>query len=105
MFSNDALGFQYCMNVWCTANYPLCVCSTSLMKTLYEKDKLPIMSIFFFSKSVFYLFGELSAIFIQFEILVCKLFQFESQICSLGQEFKKVGQFQITCTKHTTITL
>ena len=44
-------------------------CSTSLLKTL-------IRSNFSFSHSVFYLFGEFSAIFLQSEIVVCKLFQF-----------------------------
>ena len=34
------------------------------------------MSNFSFDDSVFYLFGELSAIFIKFEIVVCKLFEF-----------------------------
>ena len=45
------------------------VCSKSLLKTLWEKSKL------FFSLSVFYPLGELSAIF-KFKIVVCKLFQF-----------------------------
>ena len=52
--------------------------STSLLKTLWEKEKLLITSNFSFSHSVFYLFGELSAIFITSEIVVCKLFQFGS---------------------------
>ena len=52
------------------------VCSTILLKTLLEKEKLLIMSNFSFSKSVFYHVGELSAIFIRFDIVVCKLFQF-----------------------------
>ena len=52
------------------------VCSTSLLKTLWEKEKLLVTSNFSFSHSVFYLFGKLSAIFIEFEIVVCKLFQF-----------------------------
>ena len=52
------------------------VCSTSLLKTLWEKDKLLVTSNFSFSHRVFYLFGKLSAIFIEFEIVVCKLFQF-----------------------------
>ena len=52
------------------------VCSTSLLKTLREKEKLLVTSNFSFSHSVFYPFGELSAIFIQLEIVVCKLFQF-----------------------------
>ena len=46
------------------------------LKTLWEKDKLFDTSYFSFFHSVFYLFGELSAIFIKFEIVVCKLFQF-----------------------------
>ena len=50
------------------------VCSTRLLKTLWEKEKLLIPSNFSLSHSVFYLFEELSAIFIRFEIVVCKLF-------------------------------
>ena len=53
------------------------VYSTSLSKTLWEKEKLLVTSNFFFSHGVFYPFGKLSAIFINFEIVVCKLFQFE----------------------------
>ena len=34
-----------------------CVCSTSLLKTLWEKEKLLVMSNFSFSHSVFYPFG------------------------------------------------
>ena len=52
------------------------VCSTSLLKTLWEKEKLPVMSNFSFFRSVFYQLQELFAIFIEFEITVCKLFQF-----------------------------
>ena len=52
------------------------VCSTSLLKTLWKKEKLLIMSNFSFSHGVFYPFGELSAIFIKFKIVGCKLFQF-----------------------------
>ena len=48
----------------------LCVCSTSLLKTLWEKEKLLVTSNFSFSRSVFYLFGELSAIFMKLEIVV-----------------------------------
>ena len=61
------------------ANKPwfLRVCSTNHLKTLGEKEKLLVTSIFSFSHSVFYPFEELSAIFIKFEIVVCKLFQFE----------------------------
>ena len=42
----------------------------------WEKEKLLVTSNFSFSHSVFYSFGEISAIFIKFKIVVCKLFQF-----------------------------
>ena len=51
------------------------ICSTCPLKTLGEKERLLIRSNFSFSHSVFYLFGELFAIFIKFEIDVCKVFQ------------------------------
>ena len=51
------------------------VCSTSLLKTLWEKEKSLVTSNFSFSHSV-YLFGELSTILIKFEIVICKPFQF-----------------------------
>ena len=54
----------------------LCVCSTSVLTTLWEKEKLLVTSNFSFSHSVFYPFEALSAIFIKFEIVVCNLFQF-----------------------------
>ena len=52
------------------------VCSISLLKTLWEKEKLLVTSNFSFFHSVFYPFDELSSIFIKFEIFVCKFFQF-----------------------------
>ena len=52
------------------------VCSTSLLKTLWEKEKLLVMRYFSFSHSVFYPFEDLSAVFFKFEIVICKLFQF-----------------------------
>ena len=52
------------------------VCSRSLLKTLWEKEKLLVTSIFSFSHTVFYPFGGLSTIFIKYDIVVCKLFQF-----------------------------
>ena len=54
----------------------LCVCNTSLLKTLWEKEKCLVRSNFSFSHSVFYPFGEHSVIFITFEIVVCKFFKF-----------------------------
>ena len=75
--------FHRCINSsFCLINpFPskpwfLCVCSMSLLKTLWEKEKLLIMSNFSFSHSVFYPSRELCTIFIKFEIVVCKPFEF-----------------------------
>ena len=62
-----------------------------------EKEKLLVTSNFSLFHSVFYLFGELSAIFIKFKIVVCKLFQFEaSEICYLGKGKKDFGKMLVT---------
>ena len=53
------------------------VSGKSLLKTLWEKEKLLVTSNFSFSHSVFYPFGKLSSIFINFKIVVCKVLQFE----------------------------
>ena len=50
------------------------VCSTNLLKTVLEKEKLLVTSNFPFSHIVIYPFGELFAIVISFETVVCKLF-------------------------------
>ena len=52
------------------------VCSASLLKTLWEKEKLLVTSNFSFFHGVFFPVRELSAIFIEFIIVVCKLYQF-----------------------------
>ena len=52
------------------------VCSKSLLKGLWEKEKLLVMSNFSFSHSVFYIFRELFAIVIEFQIVVIEQFQF-----------------------------
>ena len=65
-----------CLNPFPNKPWFLRVCNTSPLKTPWEKEKLLVTSNFSFSHRVFYLFGELSAIFIKFEIVVCKLFQF-----------------------------
>ena len=52
------------------------VCSTNILKTLREKEKLIVTSNFSFSHNVFYPFEELSATFIRSKIVVFKLFQF-----------------------------
>ena len=50
--------------------------STSLLKTLREKEKLLVTSNFSFSHSVFYHFVELSSIFIKVKIVLYKLIEF-----------------------------
>ena len=67
-----------CLTLSQTSPGFLRVCSTSLLKTLSEKEKLLVMSNFSFSHGVFYPFGELSAIFIKFKFVACKRFQFGS---------------------------
>ena len=52
----------------------LLVCSTNILKTLREKEKLLVSNNFSFSHSVFYPFAELNTIFIKFKTVVCKLF-------------------------------
>ena len=52
------------------------VCTSSLLETLWEKEKLLVTSNFSFSHIVFYRCRELSDIFIKFKIVVCKPFQF-----------------------------
>ena len=52
------------------------VCNTSLLKTLWNKEKLLVMNNFSFSHSFFYPFEKLSIIFIKSQIVICNLFQF-----------------------------
>ena len=65
----------YCFNPFPNKPLFLRVCSTGLLKTRWEKEKLLITSNFSSSHSVFYLFGERSTIFIQFEIIIRKLWK------------------------------
>ena len=69
--SSSANSFSF--NPFPNKPWFLRVCSTSLLKTLWEKEKLLIASNFSFSHSVFYPFRELSAIFAKLEIVLCKL--------------------------------
>ena len=46
------------------------------MHATFEKEKLLVTSNFSFSHSIFSTFRELSAIFIEFEIVICNLFEF-----------------------------
>ena len=65
------------------------VCSTSLLKTLWEKEKLLVTSNFSFSQSVFCHFRKLSTIFINFKIVIWKLIQFgRVQNLSFGKVLK-----------------
>ena len=52
--------------------------ATSLLKTLWKKEKLLVMSNFSFSHNVLYPFAEVSVIFIECELFVCKPFQFRN---------------------------
>ena len=65
---------QRCFIPFLNKPWFLRICSTNLFKTLWEKEKLLVMSNFSFSHSAFYQFGELS--FVKFKIVVCKLFQY-----------------------------
>ena len=63
----------------------MCVQFESLENTVGKGEILLITSNFSYSQNVFYVSGELSPIFIKFEIVNFKLFQFwMSQICRLG---------------------
>ena len=68
--------FDMTFNLLPNKPWLLRVCSTSLLKTPRENEKLLVTSNFSFSPSVFYPFGEPSAIFNKLEIVVCKLIQF-----------------------------
>ena len=70
-----AVMMQFFLNPFPNNPWFLSVCSTSLLKKLWDKKKLLGKSNFFFSHSVFYPFRELS-ISVKFEIVICKLFQF-----------------------------
>ena len=74
--SNFPWSWTRVINSFADKPWFLRVCNTSLWKTLWEKEKLLVKFNFSFSHSVFYPFAELSAIFIKFEIVICKLFQF-----------------------------
>ena len=67
---------EFLINSFPNKPWFLCVCSTSHLKTLREKEKLLVTSNFSFSHSVLHPFRELSAIFVKLKIVVYKLFQF-----------------------------
>ena len=61
------------------------VCSTNLLKTLWEKDKLLVAINFSFSRGVFYPFVELSAIVIKLKMSATSFSLEESSICRFGK--------------------
>ena len=64
----------------------LCDCSISLLKTLWEKEKLLVTRNFSFSHIVFYLFGKLSVILPNLKLSSADSFCLEqSKICRLGK--------------------
>ena len=71
-FENTVGKEEIALNPFPNKPWFLCVLNSSLLKTLWEKEQLLVTSNFSFSHSFFYPFGELSAIFIKFEIVVCK---------------------------------
>ena len=73
-----------------TKSWFLCVCSTSLLKTLWEKEKLLVTSSF-----PQWMFFTLSTVCIKFEIFVCKLRVWKSQNVSFGKgltTYQKIGE-------------
>ena len=87
--------FHHLKNINPFPNKPwfLHVCLTNLLKTLWEKEKLLVTSNFSFDHSVFYLFRELSTIFIKFDIFVCIFFQ-------VWKSLKFVVQERVECVMH-----
>ena len=69
IYTCPSLCFNPCPN----KPWFLHVCSRTLLKTVWEKEKLLLTSNFSFSHHVFYPLGELSAILIKHKIVVCKM--------------------------------
>ena len=86
---------RFALNPFPNKPWFLRVCSTCILKTLWEKEKLLVTSNFSFSYSVFYPLGELSAIFIKFKIVVRKLFQFRRVKMSFWKGLKVDGGTKI----------
>ena len=72
---------------------------SSCLKTLWEKEKLLVMSNCSFSHSIFYPFRELSGNFIKLKIVVYKLVQF-GRVQDLSFR-KNVNTYQTTVTFHS----
>ena len=84
----------------------LYVCSTSRLKTLWEKEELLIMSNSSFPPSVFYPFGVHAVTFIKYETVVCTLFGvWKSKkfvIWETVNYMNKTVSFNFYCNKYST---
>ena len=69
----------------------LWIYSTSLLKTLWEKEKMLVTSIFSFSHSVFYSIRKINHHFSNIQLVVCKCFQFGHVRNSVVWERVKFG--------------
>ena len=85
-YPSNGKSYHLILNPFPNMPWFLCVCSTSLLKTLWKKEKLLVTSNFSFSHSVFYPLEEPFSIFVKFEIVKCKLLSLEeSKIYRLGK--------------------
>ena len=85
----------YVLNPFPNKPWFLRVCSTGLSKTLWEKEKMLVTSIFSFSHSVFYSIKEINHHFSNIQFVVCKCFHFGHIQNSVLWE--RVNTFQNTC--------
>ena len=80
------LSFKTLFNPFPNKALFLHVCSTSLLKTIWEKEKLLIMSNFSFFQSIFYPMGELSTISSSLKLSSANSFSLgEFKICCSGK--------------------
>ena len=70
------LNDSSCLNPFPNKPWFLWIYSTSLLKTLWEKEKMLVTSIFSFSHSVFYSIRKINHHFSNIQLVVCKCFQF-----------------------------
>ena len=94
------ISIHYALKPFPNKPWFLRVCRRSHLKTPWEKEKLLVVSNFSSSHSFFHPFGELAAIFIRFQIDICKTFHFARvyKICHLGKGLI-LGTF-IICTNY-----
>ena len=82
---------EFCLNPFPNKHWFLHDCSTSLLKTLWEKEKLLVTSNFSFSHNIFYPLGEVPQFFMKFKTVVWKLFQFGKVLnLSFGKGLRKI---------------